>query len=30
MVKMEIIAPIEEPSDWVSSLVIFEKPNRQL
>ena len=27
MVKMEIITPIEEPADWVSSLVIVEKPN---
>ena len=27
MVKMEIITPIEEPTDWVSSLVIVEKPN---
>ena len=30
MVKMEIITPIEEPTDWVSSLVIVEKPNGQL
>ena len=30
MVKMEIITPIEEPTDWVSSLVIDEKPNGQL
>ena len=27
MVKMKIITPIEEPTDWVSSLVIVEKPN---
>ena len=27
MVKIEIITPIEEPTDWVSSLVIVEKPN---
>ena len=27
---MEIITPIEEPTDWVSSLVIAEKPNGQL
>ena len=30
MVKMEIITSIEEPTDWVSSLVIVEKPNGQL
>ena len=30
MVKMEIITPIEEPTDWVSSLVIVEKPSGQL
>ena len=30
MVKMEIITPIEEPADWVSNLVIAEKPNGQL
>ena len=30
MVKMEIITPIEEPTDWVSSLVIAEKLNGQL
>ena len=30
MVKMKIITPIEEPTDWVSSLVIVEKPNGQL
>ena len=30
MVKMEIITPIEKPTDWVSSLVIVEKPNGQL
>ena len=30
MVKMEIISPIEEPTDWVSSLVTVEKPKGQL
>ena len=30
MVKMKIITPIEEPTDWVSRLVIVEKPNGQL
>ena len=30
MVKIEIITSIEEPTDWVSSLVIGEKPNGQL
>ena len=30
MVKMEIITPIEEPTDWVNSLVIVEKSNGQL
>ena len=29
MVKMEVITPIEEPTGWVSSLVIVEKPNGQ-
>ena len=27
MVKMEVITPTEEPTDWVSSLVIVETPN---
>ena len=27
MVKMEIITPINEPTNWISSLVIVEKPN---
>ena len=27
MVKMEIITPIKEPTNWISSLVIVEKPN---
>ena len=30
MVKMEIITPIEEPIDWVSSIFIVEKPTGQL
>ena len=30
MVKMEIITLIEEPTDWLSSLHIVEKPNGQL
>ena len=30
MVKTQIITPIEEHTDWVSSLVIVEKPNGQL
>ena len=30
MAKMEIIINIEEPTDWVRSLVILEKPNGQI
>ena len=30
MVKLEVIEPVEGPSDWVSSLVIVEKPNGKL
>jgi len=30
MIEMDIIYPIKEPTDWVSSLVIVEKPNGQL
>ena len=30
MVKIEIITPIEQPTDWVRSLVTGEKPNGQL
>ena len=30
MAKMEIITNIEEPTDWVRSLVILEKPNGQI
>ena len=30
MVKMEIISPIEEPTDWVNSLGIVERPDGQL
>ena len=27
MIKMEIIVPVQEPSDWVNNLVAVEKPN---
>ena len=30
MVKQDIIAPIETPTDWVSSLVVVEKKNGKL
>ena len=30
MCKMKINTPIEEPKDWISSLVIVKKPNGQL
>ena len=30
MLKMNIIAPIEEPTDWVNSKVVVEKPNGKL
>jgi len=30
MVKMDVIEPVHEPTDWVSSLVIVEKPNGKL
>ena len=30
MLKMNIIAPIEEPIDWVNSMVVVEKPNGKL
>ena len=30
MLKMNIIAPIEEPIDWVDSMVVAEKPNGKL
>ena len=28
--KMNIVAPIEEPTDWVDSMVVVEKPNGKL
>jgi hypothetical protein len=30
MVDMDIITPVIEPTDWVSSLVVVQKPNGQL
>ena len=30
MVKMGIIKPVHEPTDWVNSLVVVEKPNGKL
>ena len=30
MVDMGVITPVQEPTDWVSSLVIVEKPNGSL
>ena len=30
MVDLNIIEPIDEPTDWVNGLVIVEKPNRKL
>ena len=30
MLKMNIIAPIEEPIDWVNSIVAVERPNSKL
>ena len=30
MLKMNIIAPIEDPTDWVNSIVVVEKPNDNL
>ena len=30
MKKLDIIEPVNEPSDWVSSLVIVQKPNGSL
>ena len=30
MVKNGVITPIQEPTDWVNSLVIVEKPNGKL
>ena len=30
MVDLDIIEPADEPTDWVSELVIVEKPNGKL
>ena len=30
MVKNEVISPVKEPTDWVSSLVVVEKKNKKL
>ena len=30
ILKMNIIAPIEDPTDWVNSIVVVEKPNDNL
>ena len=30
MVDLNIITPVTEPTDWVISLVVVEKPNRSL
>ena len=30
MVKQGIIVPVDEPTDWVNSLVVWEKPNGSL
>ena len=30
MVKENIIAPVQQPTDWVSSLVVVEKKNKKL
>ena len=30
MLKINIIVPIEEPTDWVNIMVIVEKPNGKL
>ena len=30
MVKMEIIEPIEEPTEWCSGMVIVKKPNGEV
>ena len=30
MVELEIIEPVEKPTDWVNALVIVEKPNGKL
>ena len=30
MVKLGIIKPVHEPTDWVNSLVVVEKPNGKL
>ena len=30
MIDLDIIEPVDEPTDWVNGLVIIEKPNRKL
>ena len=30
MVNMDVIAPVSEPTDWVNSLVVVEKPSGKL
>ena len=30
MVKQDIIVPVDEPTDWINSLVVREKPNGSL
>ena len=30
MVDLDIIEPIEKPTDWINGLVIVEKPNGKL
>ena len=30
MVSMQVIVPVEEPTDWVNSLVIVEKPDKTI
>ena len=30
MVRLEVIQPIDEPTEWVSSLVIIEKPDGRI
>ena len=30
MVELDIIEPVQKPTDWVNGLVVIEKPNRKL
>ena len=30
MVKIGIISPVTEPTDWVSSMVVVQRPNKKL